>query len=93
MGQEAIQLPEQAPRPALTWRQAKVLRFICAHIAEYGYPPTLRETADACGLVSTSSVSYVLDGLMAKGYITRLPRRPRAVRVVAAGPSQARSTP
>lgn len=70
-----------ATRPVLTWRQAKVLRFICAHIAEHGYPPTLRETGDACGLVSTSSVSHVLDGLMAKGYITRLPRRPRAVRV------------
>jgi repressor LexA len=42
----------------------------------------MREVGDACGLVSTSSVSHVLHQLAAKGYIRRDPDRPRALVVL-----------
>lgn len=73
--------PAPPVRPLLTWRQAKALRFIRAHITKHGYPPSMRETGDAVGLASTSSVQYVLSQLVAKGYITRDAGKQRAIRI------------
>lgn len=55
----------------LTWRQAKVLRFVRSFTAAHGYSPSMREIGDAVGLSSTSSVSYQLRELEAKGLIRR----------------------
>lgn len=63
----------------LTWREGKVLRFLREYTAAHGYPPSMKETGSACGLDSTSSVSYVLSCLAAKGYITRAPGKPRSI--------------
>jgi SOS-response transcriptional repressor LexA len=73
------------PRP-LTWRQAKVLRFLRTYTAAHGFPPSMRDIGNECGLVSTSSVGYVLDCLIAKGHISRVPGKPRAI-VVNDGPA------
>jgi repressor LexA len=37
----------------LTWRQRKVLQTIRESVQQHGYPPSMREIADAVGLAST----------------------------------------
>ena len=46
-----------------------------------GYPPSMREIADAAGLGSTSSVSYQLSKLEEQGRLARAPGRPRTVKL------------
>lgn len=70
-------------RPRLTRQQQAVLAFIVAHVAEHGYPPTVREIGREIELRSTSSVAHVLRMLEWKGYLVVEPGRPRAIRVVA----------
>ncbi len=72
----------------LTERQRDILDAIRAAIGRKGYPPTMREIADAVGLASTDSVHYQLVKLEEKGYLRRDPRTPRAIEVVTPPPSQ-----
>ena len=65
----------------LTWRQRKVLQVIRDSVQKRGYPPSMREIGEAVGLTSTSSVSYQLSTLQAKGYLHRDAGRPRTVEV------------
>ena len=44
-----------------------------------GYPPSMREIADAVGLTSTSSVAFQLSTLERKGYLRRYAGRPRTM--------------
>lgn len=67
---------------ALTSRQEKILTFIRDHVAEQGYPPTLREVGKAVDLVQPSSVAYQLGELERKGWIRRDRTRPRAIVLV-----------
>jgi repressor LexA len=67
--------------PDLTDRQRRILEFIRDWVERYGYPPSVREIAEAVGLVSPSSVAYQLKELEKKGYLRRDPNRPRAVDV------------
>jgi repressor LexA len=69
------------PDHVLTWRQRKILQAIRDSVEKRGYPPTMREIAEAVGLISTSSVSYQLSILERKGYLHRDLRRPRTVEV------------
>lgn len=71
---------------ALTPRQSRILEFLRAHVAEHGYPPSMREVGDACGLTSSSSVAHQLKVLEEKGYVRRDPNHPRALTIVAAAP-------
>src|SRR5262252_4968528 len=61
----------------LTPRQRKIIQVIEDSARRAGYPPTLREIAEAAGLASTSSVAYQLSMLEKKGYLTRGSGRPR----------------
>ncbi|RXW33376.1 transcriptional repressor LexA [Propioniciclava flava] len=63
----------------LTLRQRLILETIQAAIAERGYPPTIREMGEAVGLASPSSVTHQLKALEAKGFLSRDPKRPRAL--------------
>ena len=77
---------EQAPgKPdpdhVLTWRQRKILQAIRDSVRSRGYPPSMREIAEAVGLISTSSVSYQLSILQRKGYLHRDLRRPRTMEI------------
>jgi repressor LexA len=65
----------------LTWRQRKILQAIRDSVQKRGFPPSMREIAEAVGLISTSSVSYQLAVLERKGYLHRDVRRPRTVEV------------
>jgi repressor LexA len=76
------QTPEKPdPDHVLTWRQRKILQAIRDSVRSCGYPPSMREIAEAVGLISTSSVSYQLSILERKGYLHRDLRRPRTVEV------------
>ncbi len=55
----------------LTKRQDAVLKFLTAHTARFGYPPTIRETARHLGIKGFSAVKKHLDALEEKGRISR----------------------
>lgn len=59
----------KTPRP-LTARQEKVLVWIEAYIAEYGYSPTLRELCKAFRFRSTQGAVCHLFAMRRKGYVT-----------------------
>jgi repressor LexA len=61
----------------LTERQSRILEAIKDSIQRCGYPPSMREMAEAAGLASTSGVFYQLSVLEKKGYISRDAGRPR----------------
>ncbi len=62
-------------------RQQKSLDFIKEYIADKGYPPTIREIGDAIDVSSTSLVSYYLNRLEERGFITRESSSSRAIRL------------
>jgi repressor LexA len=80
-----VVIPETPDKPdpnhVLTWRQRKVLQVIRESVQKRGYPPSMREIGEAVGLTSTSSVSFQLSALQAKGYLHRDVGRPRTVEV------------
>jgi hypothetical protein len=77
---------------AATRRQCDVLDAIVRYTTAHGYPPSLRELADALSVASTNGVAEMLDSLVAKGFVRRHAFRARslvvteaALRVVGAG--------
>lgn len=60
-----------ATQRQLSERQVRILEMIREFTAEYGYPPTIREIGEQVGISSTSVVSYNLDILQSKGYLSR----------------------
>ncbi len=54
-------------------RRADILRFINAHIGDYGYPPTVREIGAAVGLDSTSTTHAHLAILVNGGLLNAPP--------------------
>ena len=82
MSQNVVSLPDTPENSdGLTLRQRKILEFITATTADRGYPPTVREIADAVGLSSSSSVAHQLSQLVTKGFINRDATRARALDV------------
>jgi repressor LexA len=69
----------------LTERQSRILEAIKDSIQRCGYPPSMREMAEAAGLASTSGVFYQLSVLEKKGYISRDAGRPRTAVLRPAG--------
>jgi repressor LexA len=65
----------------LSERQEKILETIRDYLVEYGYPPTIREIGEAAGISSTSVVSYNLNALEKKGYLTRNKDTSRGLRL------------
>ena len=66
----------------LTDRQRQTLMFIAETVAERGYPPSVRETCDALGLASSSTVHSHLQALHRKGYLRIDPTKPRAIELL-----------
>ena len=75
----------------LTERQRRILDFIAETRDGRGYPPSVREIGEAVGLHSPSSVHAQLATLAQKGYLTKDPTKPRAIRVHGAERSAAPS--
>jgi repressor LexA len=74
----------------LTARQGRILGFIRDFGDCNDYAPSMREIGEAVGLTSTSAVSHQLCVLESKGYIRRVPSRPRTVEVLLPGQTTAR---
>jgi len=66
----------------LTDRQRQTLQFVAETVAERGYPPSVRETCEALGLASSSTVHSHLQALQRKGYIRIDPTKPRAIELL-----------
>jgi repressor LexA len=74
----------------LTPRRRKILDFIGESIEGRGYPPTMREVADAVGLKSVSTVSHHFKVLEQTGHLTRDAGMPRTVVGRSPGPGTVR---
>jgi DNA-binding MarR family transcriptional regulator len=68
--------------PGLTPRQFDLMRFIQDSVDANGYAPNLDEMAAALNLVSRSNAHGILHGLVERGYIAKLARRPRAITIL-----------
>ena len=62
-------------------RKVKILDFIAATLRARGYPPSVREIAQAVGLASTSAVHHHLQILEREGYLERGAAQSRAIRL------------
>lgn len=62
--------------------QQRILDFIKSEIQSKGYPPSVREIANAVGLKSTSTVHGHLQRLEKRGLLHRDAMKPRAMEVV-----------
>jgi len=62
-------------------RQKKILDYILGTVEDRGYPPSVREIADAVGLASPSTVHAHLEALQRKGYIRKDATKPRAIEI------------
>ena len=66
----------------LTRRQEDALVFIKSYIVSHGYPPTVREIAEAIGVSSPATVQAHLDCLANKGYIKKGNNRNRTIELM-----------
>lgn len=66
----------------LTKRQKQVLTFIKGHLAEKGYPPTVREICSHFGFASPLSAQQHIEALERKGYIKKHAARQRSLELV-----------
>jgi repressor LexA len=66
----------------LSTRQQAILDYIKEQVKLKGYPPSVREIAEAVGLASSSTVHGHLSRLESKGFIRRDPTKPRAIEIL-----------
>ncbi len=66
----------------LTKRQEDTLKFIKEYIVSHGYPPTVREIAEAIEVSSPATVQAHLDRLADKGYIKRGSNKNRTIELM-----------
>ncbi len=69
-------------------RRRKILDCIARTVAERGYPPSVREIAEAVGLASPSAVHHHLIALERDGLLERGSRSSRAVRLTVRGEAE-----
>ncbi|MCL4422392.1 MAG: transcriptional repressor LexA [Actinobacteria bacterium] len=62
-------------------KRGEILEVISSYVRDRGYPPSVREIADAVGLRSPSTVHAHLATLERDNYLVRDPTKPRALRV------------
>lgn len=70
----------------ITPRQKEVLQFIRTFQAQEGFPPSLREICEACGLVSSGSIVKHLNSLERHGHLVRTPGKKRTWKLTNRGP-------
>jgi repressor LexA len=62
-------------------RQRQILNFINQYIQKWGYAPTLKEIADALGIVSAATICEQMTALEEKGVLKRVRGRKRGIEV------------
>ena len=67
---------------ALSAKQQRIIDFAHRFLMNSGYPPTIRDIVNGCGLSSTSVVDYHLNILEEKGYIRRHPEISRGIELL-----------
>lgn len=81
--QLAAKAPKRPTRTGLTPKQGLLLDFIARYQREHrGVSPSFDEMAKAVGLASKSGVHRLVEGLVARGALERLPNQARALRVI-----------
>lgn len=65
----------------LTPKQREVLEKLLGFISENGYPPSIQQLCQLCGVSSTSTIHFHLSALKKKGLIDWNPAEKRAVSV------------
>ena len=70
----------------LSSKQQNIIDFIHRFLIEKGYPPSIRDIVNSCGISSTSVVDYNLGILEAKGYIRRHREVSRGIELLAWSP-------
>jgi len=71
-----------AIRAGLTEAQLRAFNFIARYMDENGVPPSYGQIAEAMSNVSKSNVCRLVDALVERGYVTRLPNRARSLAIV-----------
>lgn len=66
----------------LTQKQYKLLMFINKVSKETGCPPSFDEMKDAIGLKSKSGIHNMIESLVERNYLKKIPHRARALEVV-----------
>lgn len=66
----------------LTQKQRELLDFIGERMAVDGVSPSFEEMKDAMGLKSKSGIARMIDALVERGIIQRLPNRARAIEIL-----------
>ncbi len=66
----------------LTKRQNDTLQFVKEYIVSHGYPPTVREIAEALNVSSPATIQAHLDGLADKGYIKKGSNKNRTIELM-----------
>lgn len=69
------------PREKATKKQRELLQYIGDFLKEHDYAPSYREIMSALGYKSVSTVAVHVDGLIAKGYLTKSEKSARSVRI------------
>jgi repressor LexA len=69
-------------------RKQKIIECIARTVSERGYPPSVREIADAVGLASTSAVHHHLTALEREGLLERGSHSSRALRLTTRGEAE-----
>jgi len=67
---------------ALSAKQQHIINFIRHFWTNRGYPPTIRDIVDGCGISSTSVVDYNLNILEREGHIRRHPEIARGLELL-----------
>ena len=65
----------------LTRKQQEIYNFILSFTNEHGYPPSVREIAEAVGLKSPATVHFHLKGLREAGCISQAEGKTRAISI------------
>jgi repressor LexA len=74
-------------------RKHKILECIARTVSDRGYPPSVREIADAVGLASTSAVHHHLLSLERDGLLERGSHSSRALRLTEQGEAELERAP
>lgn len=75
--------------PGLTRRQRDLLAFIAGYIEREGVAPNYAEMVIGIGAKSKSAIARLVDGLVERGHLVRVPFRARAIALTAAARGEA----
>lgn len=68
-------------RERATKKQQELLQYISDFLKEHDYAPSYREVMTVLGYKSVSTVAVHVDGLIAKGYLTKTDKSARSIRL------------